>query len=309
MISVVVLFEHQYTDFAEYLLNLDRVFSELGEDYEIVVLANGTGNFLRSLQSRVKELGPRLHAFEFSTRVSQAVSINSILAVVKGDTLVICGSYQQLTNQALADCLRAMDEATDMVSPWRQERVDPAFNQFQSSVFNKIVRSFVRTELHDFSCTVKVCRRSMLETVELYGNMFRFLPVLAMAKGFRVKEVPVEHYQERGKTGFYSFSEYITRLLDIFTLFFNIRFSRKPLRFFSCIGLSIIGIGLAILAVLFGQRLFFEIPIGNRPLLFVALLLTMLGVLVSGAGLLGEIIAFTNGRHKKEYVIEKDIDT
>jgi len=307
MISVIVLLEHQYTDFPEYLLNLDRVFSVLGEDYEIIVIANGTGNFLRSLQNRLEGLRHRLHAFEFSTHVTPAVSLKSILIEAKGDTLVICGSYQQLTDQSLADCVKALDEDTDMVSPWRRKRVDPGFSRFQSSVFNKIVGSFVKTDLHDFSCTVKVCRRPMLEMVDLYGNMFRFLPLLAMAKGFRVKEVPVEHYQERGKTGFYSFSEYITRLLDIFTLFFNIRFSRKPLRFFSCIGGGIIGIGLILMVVLFVQRLFFEIPIGNRSLLFVALLLTILGVLISGAGLLGEIIAFANGRHKKEYMIEKEI--
>lgn len=307
MISVIVLLENQYQDFPAYLLNIDRVFSDLGQAYEIVIVANGTGNFLRAQQNQLRRLSSRLHAFEFSTHVTQAVSLKAILKEAKGDTLVICGSYQQLTDQSLADCVKALDEGTDMISPWRQKRVDPGFNQFQSSVFNKIVRSFVKTDLHDFSCTVKVCRRSMLEMVDLYGNMFRFLPVLAMAKGFRVKEVPVEHYQERGKTGFYSFSEYITRLLDIFTLFFNTRFSRKPLRFFSCIGLGFIGIGMILIGVLFVQRLFFEIPIGNRALLFVALLLVILGVLVSGAGLLGEIIAFANGRHKKEYVIEKEI--
>jgi HAMP domain-containing protein len=117
----------------------------------------------------------------------------------------------------------------------------------------------------------------------------------------------VEHFQERGKTGFYSLSAYVGRILDIFTLFFNTRFSRKPLRFFSGVGVAFVAAGILILAVLFAQKIFAGIPIGNRPFLFVALLIMILGVLVASAGLLGEIIAFTNGRHKKEYVIEKEV--
>jgi dolichol-phosphate mannosyltransferase len=169
------------------------------------------------------------------------------------------------------------------------------------------MRFFVGAELHDFSCLVKVVRRAVLEETDLYGNMFRFLPVLAADKGFRVKEVPVQHLQERGKIGFYSVSDYITRLIDILTVFFNTRFTRKPLRFFSAIGIVFIFFGSLSLLLLFIERFFFSIPIGNRPLLFLSLLLTILGVLISSAGLLGEIIAFTNGRKKREYTIEKTI--
>ena len=306
-ISVIVLLDTQYSDFPEYLIGLDQAFRNIGEDYEIVVIANGTGNFFRAHQNRFFAMGSRLRAFEFVTPVTQAVSLKAILKETHGDILVICGSYQQLTDRALKDCLLAIDETTDLVSPWREKRVDPSFNQLQSRIFNWMTRCVVKTDMHDFSCTVKVCRRLVLEEIDLYGNMFRFLPVLAEARGFKTREIPVEHYQERGKTGFYNVSEYISRLLDIFTLFFNTRFSRKPLRFFSFIGVACISIGILLMGGLFAERLFFEVPIGNRPMLLASLLLTILGVLVSGAGLLGEIIAFANGRHKKEYVIEKKI--
>jgi hypothetical protein len=164
----------------------------------------------------------------------------------------------------------------------------------------------VDSALHDLSCTVTVVRRTVLEETELYGNMFRFLPVLAAKRGFRVKEMPVEHLQERGKTGFYSFSVYISRLIDILTLFFNTRFTRKPLRFFSFIGIGFTSLGGLSLLVIFIQKFFFNISIGNRPVLFISLLLTILGVLVASAGLLGEIIVYTNGRKKKEFTIEKN---
>lgn len=95
----------------------------------------------------------------------------------------------------------ALDKGVDIVAPWRQKRVDPSFNQLQSIIFNWLARRFISSDLHDFSCTVKVVRRAVLEETELDGNMFRFLPVLAAAKGFRVEEVEVDHLQERGKTG------------------------------------------------------------------------------------------------------------
>ena len=306
-ISVIVLLEERYPDFPDFLHNLDRIFSSRGGSYEIVVVANGTGNFFRSLQNRLFGLNSRIRAFEFGTRVTQAVCLKAIVKEAHGETLVICGSYQQLSDKSIERCVDAVDGTTDVISPWRKERVDPAFNQLQSRIFNWMVRKLVKTDLHDFSCTIKVCHRSVLEEVELYGNMFRFIPVLAAAKGFKTREVAVEHFQERGKAGFYSPSDYITRLLDIFTMYFNTRFSRKPLRFFSIAGMAFLLVGLLGIGVMFLQRVLAGVSLGDRPLLLVFLLVAILGVLVSSTGLLGEIIAFTNGRHKKEYMVEKVI--
>jgi len=137
--------------------------------------------------------------------------------------------------------------------------------------------------------------------------MYRFLPIVAVRKGFKTKEVKCEHYQERGKTGFYGFSEYVTRLIDIFTLYFNTRFTRKPLRFFSSIGLGFLLIGLLITSSIFAQKFFMGLPIGDRPILLLAIFFIVLGIQAASVGLLGEIIAFTQGRHKKEYTIEKEI--
>ena len=269
------------------------------------MVANGTGNFFRMQLPRLQRFNGRIRAFEFGSRTTQAVCLKAILKEIRGEVILICGTYQQLTDASIIEIVDAMDPNVDVISPWRRKRVDPSFNQLQSTIFNWLVRRLINTNLHDFSCTVKVVRRTVLQETDLYGNMFRFLPVLAAAKGFRVKEIPVEHLQERGRTGFYSLSDYVARLVDIFTLFFNTSFSRKPLRFFSGIGLCFVLGGILGVLVLSLQRFVFNIPVGNRSVLIISLLITILGVLISSAGLLGEIIAFTNGRHKKEYNIEK----
>lgn len=307
MVTIILLIEDYYNDLAEFISSIDRIFTEYSKPCEILAIANGTGKFLRSRLKEMPKTRNPFRAFEFGKRTTQAVCLKAILREVQGETLMICGSYQQITEDSIRQAVDALDDSCDVVSPWRHNRVDPVFNRFQSSVFNWLLRSVMAADIHDFSCTVKVVRKTVLEETELYGNMFRFLPVLAATRGFRVREIPVEHLQERGKTGFYSPSEYITRLIDIFTLFFNSRFTRKPLRFFSFIGFCFFGLGTVSLIVLLIQRFFFGILIGNRPFLFLSLLLTIVGVLVSSAGLLGEIIAFINGRQKKEYTIEKTI--
>ncbi len=137
--------------------------------------------------------------------------------------------------------------------------------------------------------------------------MYRFLSIVAARKGFKSKEVKCEHYQERGRTGFYSLPAYVERIIDIFTLYFNTRFTRKPLRFFSGLGAVFLVIGLLITSYVFVQKIFMGLPIGDRPLLLLAILFMVLGVQAASVGLLGEIIAFTHGRSSKEYNIEKQI--
>jgi len=305
--SIIILLEETHDDFGEFIKRIYEAFSLRNEPFEILIMANGKGGFLRNQLPLLQVLNHRLKAFEFSTSTSQAVCLKAVLGQIKGDILVVFGSYQQISSHSLLKAVDALNDDTDIVAPWRQKRVDPSFNQFQSKVFNIIANKITRSELHDLSCTVKVFRREVLEETELYGNMYRFLPILATRRGFRTEEIKCEHHEERGKTGFYKFSEYINRLIDIFTLYFNTRFTKKPLRFFSSIGMVFLLGGLILNFYLFVQRFLFSIPIGNRPVLFIALLLMILGVLVASAGLLGEIITFTNGRHKKEYTIEKMI--
>jgi len=203
--------------------------------------------------------------------------------------------------------LDALDHECDIITPWRQHRVDPPFNQFQSKVFNTLVRKITKSDFHDLSCTVKIFRREVLEKTEIYGNMYRFLPIVASRKGFKTKEAKCEHYQERGKTGFYSVPDYITRLLDVFTLYFNTRFTKKPLRFFSSMGLGFLLIGLFITSYVFVQKFFMGIAVGDRPILLLAIFFMVLGVQAASVGLLGEVIVFIHGRQKKEYTIEREI--
>jgi hypothetical protein len=305
--SVIVLLERPHRGFPLFIKNVYDVFSLRRVPFEILIIANGTGGFLKNEFQRLRSYFRVLSAFEFNTRTSQAVCLKAALHESRGKLVVVCGSYQEITNGSLTQLLDSLDDESDIIIPWRQARVDPWLKQLQSKIFNTVVRRIIRYDLHDFSCMVRVFRREVLEKTEIYGNMYRFLPILAGQKGFKTKEVKCQHHQEPEKILFFSVSDYVTRLIDIFTLYFNTRFAKKPLRFFSAIGMAFLLIGLFITVYVFVQKIFMGYPVGNRPILLLSIFFMVLGVQAASVGLLGEIIAFTHGRHKKEYTIEKVI--
>jgi hypothetical protein len=305
--SIIVLLEEEHEDFAQFIENLHSLFSTQHLPFEILIIANGTGSFLRNQITKLQSLNHRIKALEFNTPTTQAVCLKTGLKESSGEIIIVCGSYQQITSESLIHLVDSLGDEIDIISPWRQHRVDPPFNQFQSRVFNTLVRKITKSDLHDLSCTIKIFRRKVLEKTEIYGNMYRFLPIVASRKGFKTKEVKCDHYQERGKTGLYGLLDYITRLLDIFTLYFNTRFTKKPLRFFSSIGMGFLFIGLFITFYVFVQKFLMSVAIGDRPILLVAIFFMVLGVQAASIGLLGEVIVFTHGRQKKEYTIEKTI--
>ena len=307
--SIIVLLEleEMHKGSVQFIQNLYELFSNRQKPFEILVIANGIGEFLKNELTALLIRHDIVKAIEFNTKTTQAVCLKAALEETSGEILVVCGSYQQITNNSLLKLLDYIDNETAIVTPWRRHRVDSALNQIQSKLFNALVRKLTASSYHDTSCTVKVFRREVLEDVEIYGNMYRFLPILADQRGFKTKEIKCEHYQQHGKSTFYGLTHYINIFIDIFTLYFNTWFTRKPLRFFSAVGLIFLLMGLLITTYIFVERFLMSYPIGDRPFLLLAILFMVLGVQAASVGLLGEIIAFTHGRQRKEYTIEKII--
>lgn len=305
--SIIMLVNEWYTDTHEYVTELYDIFSDLNESFEMLIVANGSGSeFLKDIAA-LNIPKDKLKAFEFNTRISPAVCLKAMLNESRGKILVVTESYRQITRQSFEKLIDALDEQSDIVCPWRKGRVDTRLNQIQSNIFNSFVTIVGGSRLHDVSCTVKIFRRNVLEDIALYGNMYKFLPLLAARKGYRTVEVPIEHYQQRGKTGIGRLMLFSNALIDLVILYFNTYFSRKPLRFFSLIGVGFLCIGILIMLIVLIQKSFFGYPIGGRPILLLSIFIIVVGAQVACVGLLGEIIAFIQGRHTKEYSVELEI--
>jgi len=306
--SVIIMLEEQHEGFAEFVQNLHDLLSRKNEPFEIVIVANGTGGFLRNQMDHLTDCHDNLKAFELKTHVPQAVCLKAGFKESSGEIILACGSYQQITNDSFGWLLDSFDSATDIINPWRKSRVDSRYKQLRSAIYNATVRRVIKSDLHDLNCIVKVFRRKVLDEVQIYGNMYRYMPIIAAQKGYKTKEIECQHYEERGgSSGISNLPEYLQRVIDLMTLYFNTRFTKKPLRFFSTIGLGFLVTGLLIIAYVFIQKIFLGTLMGNRPILLLSIFFMVLGVQTASVGLLGEIIVFTHGRKKKEYTIEKII--
>ena len=305
--SVIILLEENAEGIEIFVHRLHEFFIKMHDSFEIILIANGTEVSLQNQFDEIKNQYSSIKIYTLYRKNTQAVCMKAALRESKGEIIVACGSYQQITMKSLGQAIDSIDSQIDLVLPCRKKRIDPVFNQFQSSSFNFLVRKITGYHFNDLSCTVRIVKRKVMENIDFYGNMYRFLPVVAAQKGFKYKEIDADHFKEKGKTGFYNPSDYILRLLDIFSLLFLVRYTKKPFRFFSTIGASFFSVGSCVIGYVLFNKFFSDGYIGNNFVLIIGFLLLAVGVQSAGAGLLGEIITFTHGRKNKEYSVDQII--
>ena len=248
-----------------------------------------------------------IRIFRLSRAFGEATALMCGVDHARGERIVTLPAYYQVDPGELPRLVETSADH-DMLVARRIPRRGGAFERLRRRVFHKILYTITGHRFNDLGCYVRILNKKVLHELRLYGDQHRFLPVLAQNAGFSTIEVDArqsEHDEFRAR---YRIREYMHRLLDIFTIFFLVRFTKKPLRFFGMIG-SIIGIvGGLILAVLVFQRLFLDMPLADRPALLLSSLLAVLGLQLFSLGLLGELIIFTHARSLKEYKIAEIIE-
>lgn len=307
--SVIVLVEDTETNFIPFLTELSRQFSELALPHELVLAINGPGLFAQTCLREWPEDAAPVQVFELTRKVPSGICLQAVLSGLRGNILITCGTYQQIALPGLENLIAIVrDDQADLALPWRKDRIDPLVNQWQSKAYNWLVQKLTKTRFHDLSSTLRVMRREVLEETILYGDFFRYLPILAEKRGYRVLEVPAQHVEERGKVGFYGIRSYVSRLVDLLTLRFNLGFVRKPLRYFGLRGglLFLFGIGFMGFSVL--SKLIWNDNLGDSSALMIGLVLILTGSGIWGVGLLGEILTFALGRKRKDYIVERVLE-
>ncbi len=283
---------------------------DLGKSYEIVFVDDGVGgDFLRYVERLCQERS-NVRAIRFRRAFGESVGIASAVGLARGRYIVTTTWYQQVGVDAIRKALQLLDtNAHDYVAVRRDRRVDSAFARVQSWAFNAYTRMLTKTDLQDLNCSFRAFRREVVEELSFHGDLFRFIAVFAVQKGFRVIEIPVQHVREEGRSTLYTPGVYIRRLLDILSIFFLIKFTRKPLRFFGMVGSVFFVLGLIICATMLYFRFLADRRLGlaDNPLLVLGVFLLVLGIIVGSIGLIGEIIIFLQGRELRDYHIERVI--
>lgn len=280
----------------------------LGKSCEFVLVDDGVGDPLDAMLRAAATQGYAVKVVRFNHKFGESVALSAGFEKADGAVVFTSPPYLQIEPEELGKMLAALEQGYDCVAAWRYPRVDPILNRIQSRIFNGVTRVITKSRLHDLNCNLRAMKRRVLEDVSIYGDLFRFLPVMAERQGFKVTEVKVRHREEQGKTGFFGFGVYVRRFFDILTMFFLLRFMKRPLRFFGLCGLAFVAVGLAINVYLAALKIAADERIADRPILILGVLLMVLGFQTISIGLVGEIIIFTHARGVKEYKVEEFIE-
>lgn len=240
--------------------------------------------------------------------LGESIALSAGVAKAHGELIVNSPPYLQIDPADVVDVVKALEAGADCVATWRDRRIDPWLNQLQSRLFNRALRVIMKAPFHDLNSGTRGFRSQLLEEVAVYGELYRFLPVLAARQGFRVVEVRVRHREEKGRSGFYGVGVYLRRLLDIVAITFLTRFTQRPLRFFGYVGFTAGLLGVLLTLFPLYDKIVLEESLSNRPLFVVGAILAAFGVQLIGFGLVGEIIIFTQAPNLRDYKVSEEID-
>lgn len=291
------------TLYEEYKEQIDAV----GRPYEFIFAVEGDAPEVVSDLRQLSEEGEPVTTLILSEWYGGATVLSAAFDHASGDIVVTLPAYHQIDPQALPSLFPPLEE-NDMVVVRRQPRTDGLATRVQVWVFHAILQRVLGFDFNDLGCSVAAFRREVLDAINLYGDQHRFLPVLTSHRGFRVKEIEAPQTERDTFQSHLSVGKYVNRLLDLVAVFFLTKFTQKPLRFFGATGIvSLVGGG-GITLYLTVQRLFMGVPLKNKPMLLLGILLIVLGTLLFAIGLIGEMIIFTNARNMREYTVEKVVD-
>jgi len=289
---------------AEYVRSLDA----LGRRYEMIYVLDGMHEKFATDLNQLRLGGASFTVISLTRPFGEATALMAGFAHARGQIVLTLPAYHQIQADQVATLLAGLDSA-DLVIGRRWPRAGGPLESLRRRAFHGLLASVTGLRFNDLGCGARALRRQILEEIRIYGDQHRFLALLADRQGFRVREVDVRQSPQDRFTGVYQPREYARGLLDIFSVFFLVRFTKKPLRFFGMAGVTTFAIGALWTAVLVVQRLAFDQALADRPALLVASLLVVLGMQLFALGLLGELIIFTHARDLKDYQIARVISS
>ncbi|MGI9491232.1 MAG: glycosyltransferase family 2 protein [Geminicoccaceae bacterium] len=245
-------------------------------------------------------------AIRLRRNFGKATALNVGIEAAKGEIIVTMDADLQDDPAELPRLIETMNAGYDLVSGWRERRNDPLSKTWPSWLYNKVTSWLSGIQLHDFNCGYKAYRREVFDSVDLYGEMHRYVPVLAHSLGFKVGELPVEHHARRYGQSKYGFKRFLRGFLDLLTVITITRYARTPGHLFGMIGIVLLTLGVVTLSYLTGLKLFTGAKIGGRPMLLFGGLAVVVGVQIMLFGLLSEMInSRTTGLEAKVLIKEK----
>lgn len=291
-LSIIVPVKDEAASIRELQLAVHRVMEATGErSFEILFVDDGSTDGSWDLMRQLATERPETtRAIRLRRNFGKSAALMVGFRHARGGVVVTMDADLQDDPDEIPRLLARLEEGYDLVSGWKETRQDPLSKTLPSKLFNRVTGLLTGVPLHDFNCGFKAYRRDVLKNLRLYGELHRYIPVLAHDLGFRITEVSVRHHPRRHGTSKFGAERFARGLLDLFTILATTRYLQRPGHLFGGLGLALGSAGTLALTYLGTLWMLGHRPIGNRPLLFVAILLVIVAVQLVSLGILAELI-------------------
>lgn len=293
LISIIIPVFNECESIGYLLYEVLNVMSSNKLNFEILVVNDGsqdsTSNVLDELTIKIKELS----VISLRTNYGQTAAMAAGFDNSNGEVVITLDGDLQNDPNDIPKLISHINEGYDLICGWRYDRKDKLINRrIPSKIANKLIANVTGLKLHDYGCSLKAFKKEILDDIKLYGELHRFLPVLAKIEGAKIKEIKVNHRSRKYGTSKYGIDRTFRVLMDLLTVWFMTKFLTRPMYGFGFIGIISILVSLGMTSYLFIIKLLGN-DIGNRPLLMFALILGIAGVQLFSFGLLSELLIRT----------------
>lgn len=314
-ISVVVPLFNEEESLPELTAWIDRVMQANNFSYEIILVDDGSNDSSWKVIERLKEGSDNIIGVKFRRNYGKSAALNVGFAAAQGDVVITMDADLQDSPDEIPELYdRIMRQDADLVSGWKQKRYDPLTKTVPTKLFNAVTRKMSGIDnLHDFNCGLKAYKKDVVKSIEVYGEMHRYIPVLAKWAGFSaIQEQVVQHYPRKYGTTKFGPGRFVKGFLDLLSIYFVGKFGKRPMHFFGSIGVISFLIGIFITFYLIADKLMSisnNSPYRNvtdQPLFFLSLVAILIGTQLFLTGFIAELVS-RNGSERNKYQIDRVI--
>lgn len=307
-VSVVIPLYNEDESLPELSAWIERVMLANNFSYEIIMIDDGSTDDSWKVIGQLRTGNPNIKGIKFQRNYGKSAALNEGFKAAQGDVVITMDADMQDSPDEIPELRRMIvEEGFDMVSGWKKKRYDNTLTKnIPSKLFNAAARRSSHIKLHDFNCGLKSYKKKVIKSIEIYGEMHRYIPILAKWSGFRnIGEKVVEHRARKYGVTKFGWQRFVNGFLDLFSIMFVGKFGKRPMHFFGLWGTLAFLFGLTIFVYLTISKFFFDqTGLTQRPLFFFAILAMIIGSQLFLAGFIGELIA-RNSPERNSYLIEE----
>lgn len=309
-LSIVIPLLNEEESLPELCAWIERVVSVHQFSYEVLLIDDGSTDTSWEVIQQISANNIAIKGIKFQRNYGKSAALNEGFKAAKGDVIITMDAdMQDSPDEIPALYNMIVNEGYDMVSGWKKKRFDNTFTKnIPSKLFNSVARKSSGIKLNDFNCGLKAYRKKVVKSIEVFGEMHRYIPILAKWSGFRkIGEKVVEHRPRKYGTTKFGLSRFVNGFLDLGTIMFLGKFGKKPMQFFGLYGTLFFMIGLlASLYLIIAKTIDPEVALTNKPFFFIALATMIIGMQLFLTGFVAELIA-RNAPERNAYLIEEKL--